>query len=132
MPLQIDDILTGTMVLQECMDFRITQLKSRCFTIRQQGSRGINLAASAVLPAIRIQWNIHVMRIRKGHKTIVILITVTVKVMLSLYRPWRPLGLPEVEVPTFSDIRLTDGGKVVSPTPRPLFTTRKISSTYFC
>jgi hypothetical protein len=28
----------------------------------------------------------------------------------------------EVEAPTFSDIRLTDGGKVVSPTRRPLFT----------
>jgi hypothetical protein len=25
-----------------------------------------------------------------------------VKVKLSLYRPWRPLGLPEVEAPTFS------------------------------
>jgi hypothetical protein len=36
------------------------------------------------------------------------------KVKLSLYRPWRPLGLREVEAPTFSDIRLTDGGKVVS------------------
>jgi hypothetical protein len=44
-----------------------------------------------------------------------------VKVKLSLYRPWRPLGLREVEAPTFSDIRLTDGGKVVSPTRRPLF-----------
>jgi hypothetical protein len=29
---------------------------------------------------------------------------------LSLYRPWRPLVLQEVEAPTFSDIRLTDGG----------------------
>jgi hypothetical protein len=42
------------------------------------------------------------------------------KVKLSLYGPWRPLGLREVEAPTFSDIRLTDGGKVVSPTSRPL------------
>jgi hypothetical protein len=41
-------------------------------------------------------------------------------------RPWEPLGLREVEAPTFSDIRLTDGGKVVSPTSRPLFTPRKI------
>jgi hypothetical protein len=48
------------------------------------------------------------------------------KVKLSLYRPWRPLGLREVEAPTFSHIRLTDGGKVVSPTRRPLFTSRKI------
>jgi hypothetical protein len=43
------------------------------------------------------------------------------KVKLSPYRPWRLLGLREVEAPTFSDIRLTDGGKVVSPTRRPLF-----------
>jgi hypothetical protein len=54
------------------------------------------------------------------------------KVKLSLYRPWRPLGLQEVEVPTFSDIQLIDGGKVVSPTRRPLFTSRKISGTHFC
>jgi hypothetical protein len=40
--------------------------------------------------------------------------------MLSLYRPWRPLGLREVEAPTFSDIRLIDGGKVVSHTRCPL------------
>jgi hypothetical protein len=45
----------------------------------------------------------------------------SVKVKLCLYRPWRPLGLREVQAPTFSDIRLTDGGKVVSPTLRPLF-----------
>jgi hypothetical protein len=31
-----------------------------------------------------------------------------------VYRPWRPLGLREFEAPTFSDVRLTDGGKVVS------------------
>jgi hypothetical protein len=41
------------------------------------------------------------------------------KVKLSLYRPWRPLGLWEVEAPTFSDVRHIDGGKVVSPTRRP-------------
>jgi hypothetical protein len=34
--------------------------------------------------------------------------------------------LREVEAPTFSDIRLINGGKVVSPTCRPLFTLRKI------
>jgi hypothetical protein len=45
-----------------------------------------------------------------------------VKVKLSLCRPWRPLGLREVEAPPFSDIRHTDGGKVVRPTRRPLFT----------
>jgi hypothetical protein len=53
-------------------------------------------------------------------------------VSLSLYRPWGPLGLREVEAPTFSDIRLTDGGKVVSSTRRQLFTTRKIPGTHFC
>jgi hypothetical protein len=54
------------------------------------------------------------------------------KVKLSLYRPWRPLGLREVEVLTFSGVRLTDGGEVVSPTLRPLLIPRKISGTYFC
>jgi hypothetical protein len=54
------------------------------------------------------------------------------KVKLSLYRLWRPLGLREVEAPTFSDIRLTDGSKVVSPTRRPLFTPRKIPGTHLC
>jgi hypothetical protein len=55
------------------------------------------------------------------------------KVKLSLYRPWRPLGLREVEAPTLSlDNRLIDGGKVVSPTRRPLFTPRKIPGTHFC
>jgi hypothetical protein len=55
-----------------------------------------------------------------------------VKVKVPLYRPWRPLGLREVEAPTFSDIRLTDGGKVVSPTRGPLFTPRMIPGTHFC
>jgi hypothetical protein len=54
------------------------------------------------------------------------------KAKISLYRPWRRLGLREVEAPTFSDIRLTDGGKVVSPTRRQLFTPRKIPGTHFC
>jgi hypothetical protein len=54
-----------------------------------------------------------------------------VKVKLSLYRPWRPLGLREVEAPTFSDILLIDGGKVVSPMRRLLFTPRNISDTHF-
>jgi hypothetical protein len=39
--------------------------------------------------------------------------------------------LREVEAPTFSDIRLTDGGKVVSLTRRPYFTPRKIPGTHF-
>jgi hypothetical protein len=51
-------------------------------------------------------------------------------VKLSLYRSGRPLGLREVEAPTFSDIRLTDGTKVVSPKRRPLFTPTKIPGTH--
>jgi hypothetical protein len=54
-------------------------------------------------------------------------IEVKVKVKLSLHRAWRPLELREVEAPTFPDIQLTDGGEVVSPTRRPLFTPRKIN-----
>jgi hypothetical protein len=50
-----------------------------------------------------------------------------IQVKLFLYRPWRPLGSWEVEVPTFSDIRLRDGGKAVSPTRRPLFTPQEDS-----
>jgi hypothetical protein len=61
-----------------------------------------------------------------------ILPTVSNKVKLSLYRPWRPLGLREVEAPAFSNIRLIDGGKVVSLTRRPLFTPRKLPGTHFC
>jgi hypothetical protein len=49
------------------------------------------------------------------------------KVKLSLYWPWKPLGLREVETLTFSE-----GAKVVSPTRRPLFTRRKIPGTHFC
>jgi hypothetical protein len=55
-----------------------------------------------------------------------------VKVNLSPYRLWRPLGLREVEAPTFSDIRLIDGGKVVSPTRRPPLTPRTFPGTHFC
>jgi hypothetical protein len=56
----------------------------------------------------------------------------TVHSLFSLYRPWRVLGLREVEAPTFSGIQLTDGGKVVSPTRRQLFTPRKIPGTHLC
>jgi hypothetical protein len=63
--------------------------------------------------------------------SIVTLAKVKVK-KFSVYRPWRPLGLRQVEAPTFSDIRLIDGGKVVRPTRRPLFTPRKIPGTHFC
>jgi hypothetical protein len=55
-----------------------------------------------------------------------------VKVKFFLYRPWRLLGLREVEAPTFSDIRLIDGGTVVSPKGQPLFTPRKIPGIHFC
>jgi hypothetical protein len=57
---------------------------------------------------------------------------VKVKVKLSLYRPWRPLGLREVEALTFSTIPLKDDGKVVSPTRLRLFTPRNIPGTHFC
>jgi hypothetical protein len=55
-----------------------------------------------------------------------------VKVKLSLYTPWRPLGLREIEAPTFSDIQLTDGDKVVSPTRRLLYIPRKNPGIHFC
>jgi hypothetical protein len=51
---------------------------------------------------------------------------------LKLYRPWRPLGLREIEAPTFSDIRMGDGGKFVSSRSPPPFTPRKIAGTHFC
>jgi hypothetical protein len=54
-----------------------------------------------------------------------------VKVKLSPYRPCRPLGSWEVEAPTFSDICLIDGGKVVSLTCSLLFTPRKIPGAHF-
>jgi hypothetical protein len=46
----------------------------------------------------------------RENKEILYVIPVKVKVKLYLYRPWRPLGLREVEAPTFSDIRLINGG----------------------
>jgi hypothetical protein len=50
------------------------------------------------------------------------------KVKLSLYRPWRPLGLREVEAPTFSDIRLIYGGKPYAPATFYL----QEDGTHFC
>jgi hypothetical protein len=47
-------------------------------------------------------------------------------------RPWRSIGLWDVEAPTFSRHQLTDGGKVVSPMRRPPFSPRKIPGTHFC
>jgi hypothetical protein len=48
-------------------------------------------------------------------------------------RPWRPIGLWDVEAATFSlDSRLTDGGEVVSLTRRPPLTLKKIPCTHFC
>jgi hypothetical protein len=55
-----------------------------------------------------------------------------VNVKFSLYRPWRSLGLREIEAPIFSDIRLIDGGKFLSPMRRPLFTPRKIPGCHVC
>jgi hypothetical protein len=53
------------------------------------------------------------------------------KVKLSLYRPWRPLGLREVDAPTFLDIRLMvarlsalRAGRFLPP--------KKIAATHFC
>jgi hypothetical protein len=51
---------------------------------------------------------------------------------MFLHGLWRPLGLREVEAPTFSDIWLVDGGKVASPTRLLLFTPRMIHGTHFC
>jgi hypothetical protein len=64
--------------------------------------------------------------------TILIIYIGKVKVKLSLYRPWSPLGLLEVQAPTFSDILLTDDGEVIGLTSRPLFTPRKIRGTNLC
>jgi hypothetical protein len=48
-------------------------------------------------------------------------------------KPWRPIALWDVEVPTFSiDNRLTDDGEVVSLTHRLPFTPRKIAGAHFC
>jgi hypothetical protein len=48
-------------------------------------------------------------------------------------RPWRPLGLWDIEVPKFFlDNRLTDGCKVVSLMRRPPFIPTKIPGTHFC
>jgi hypothetical protein len=41
------------------------------------------------------------------------------------------LRVVELEAPTFSDIRLIDGGEVVSPTRQPLLTHTKIPDTHF-
>jgi hypothetical protein len=47
------------------------------------------------------------------------------------------LGCEMLRIPHFLDIRLTDGGKVVSPTHQPHFTPQKpyffnVSCTHFC
>jgi hypothetical protein len=53
-------------------------------------------------------------------------------VKLSLYSPWRPLGLREVEAPTFSNIRLIDGGKVVPLRVGRFLPPMKIPGTHNC
>jgi hypothetical protein len=48
-------------------------------------------------------------------------------------RPWRPIGLWDVEAPKFYlDNRLTNGGEDVSPTRRLPFIPMKIPGTHFC
>jgi hypothetical protein len=41
-------------------------------------------------------------------------------------------GCEMLRLPRFLDIRLTDGGEVVSLTPQPPFTPRNIPGTHFC
>jgi hypothetical protein len=55
-----------------------------------------------------------------------------VKVKFSCTGRGGPLGCERLRLPHFLDNRLTDGGKVVSPTRRPLFTPTKIPCTHFC
>jgi hypothetical protein len=54
----------------------------------------------------------------------------------SWNRPWRSIGLWDVETLTFLGNRLTDGGEVVSLTRRPVVlyppSHRKIPGTHFC
>jgi hypothetical protein len=46
---------------------------------------------------------------------------------------WKPMGLLDVEAPTFSlDNRFADSGKVVSFKRRQPFTPQKIPNTDFC
>jgi hypothetical protein len=46
-------------------------------------------------------------------------------------KPWRPMGLCDVQVRTFLDNRLTDCDEVVCLMSRPRFTVRNIPGTYF-
>jgi hypothetical protein len=46
-------------------------------------------------------------------------------------RPWRPIGLWDVDAPTISR-QLTHAGEAVSLKRRPPFTPRKIHGTHFC
>jgi hypothetical protein len=51
-----------------------------------------------------------------------------IKKAIPLIIPWRLIGLQDIVAPTFClDNRLTDGGKVVSPTWRLLFTPQEDS-----
>jgi hypothetical protein len=43
-----------------------------------------------------------------------------------------PKGCETSRLPHFQDIRLTDGGKFVSPTRWPAFNPKKIPGTHFC
>jgi hypothetical protein len=50
---------------------------------------------------------------------------------IPVERPWKPIGLWDVEAAEFLDNLLTDGGEI-SLTRRPPFTPRKIPGTHFC
>jgi hypothetical protein len=47
-------------------------------------------------------------------------------------RPWRPIGLWDVDARHFRDSFLTGRGVIMSPKRLPPFTPRKIHGTYFC
>jgi hypothetical protein len=73
-----------------------------------------------VLNAItRVQTMVDITRVSDGCESAIICncktCVIMVNVKLSLLKPWRLLGLQEVDAATFSDIRLIDGGKVISP-----------------
>jgi hypothetical protein len=52
------------------------------------------------------------------------------KINAKANRLWRPIGLWDVEAPTFQDNRFTDDGEIVSLRRRPHFSSRKIPSAH--
>jgi hypothetical protein len=53
-------------------------------------------------------------------------------VAIAVTGPEGPQGCEKLRLTHFLDIRLTDGGEVISLTQRPPFTHRKIPGTHFC